>query len=179
MGAENVVTVERPVVAEMAEQDGDRGVKLMMRAQEGDKKALAELRRQFEGKPKFWQEVGEYGRYIESHLVQQQTRGNLLLAGGLTRKLEGMRTELAGPDPTPLERLLANRVAMCWLQLQIADAQYNREGIMLTKADYEHRMIDRAHNRYLSAIHALATVRKLQLPAVQVNIGEKQVNIGS
>ena len=38
------------------------------------------------------------------------------------------------------------------------------------------RILDRARNRYLSAIKTLATVRRLNLPIVQVNIAEKQIN---
>jgi hypothetical protein len=37
--------------------------------------------------------------------------------------------------------------------------------------------MDRAHRRYLSAIKTLATVRKLALPVLQVNIAKKQVNV--
>jgi hypothetical protein len=37
--------------------------------------------------------------------------------------------------------------------------------------------MDRAHKRYLSAIKTLATVRKLALPVLQVNIAKKQVNV--
>jgi hypothetical protein len=37
--------------------------------------------------------------------------------------------------------------------------------------------IERAQRRYLGAIKALAQVRKLGVPAVQVNIGEKQINM--
>jgi hypothetical protein len=37
--------------------------------------------------------------------------------------------------------------------------------------------IDRAHKRYLSAIKALAVVRRLALPVLQVNIAKKQVNV--
>ena len=44
-------------------------------------------------------------------------------------------------------------------------------------AEFYQRRIDRAQKRFLSAIKALALVRRLQLPAVQVNIGEKQMNI--
>ena len=37
------------------------------------------------------------------------------------------------------------------------------------------RRIDRAHKRHLSAVRALAQVRKMG-PAVQINIAEKQIN---
>ena len=39
------------------------------------------------------------------------------------------------------------------------------------------RSRDRAHHRYLSALKALAQVRKLALPALQVNIAKEQVNV--
>ena len=44
---------------------------------------------------------------------------------------------------------------------------------------YYQKSIDRAHRRYLSAIKTLATVRKLALPVLQVNIAKKQVNVAS
>ncbi len=44
--------------------------------------------------------------------------------------------------------------------------------------DERHRKrIDQAERRYVRSIKALAEVRRIQLPTVQVNIGEKQVNV--
>ena len=39
------------------------------------------------------------------------------------------------------------------------------------------KRLDRAQRRYLAASKTLAQMRKLRVPAVQVNIGEKQVNV--
>jgi hypothetical protein len=44
---------------------------------------------------------------------------------------------------------------------------------------HDQKRIDIAHRRYLSAIKAFAQVRHLKLPAAQVNIGEKQINVTS
>lgn len=41
------------------------------------------------------------------------------------------------------------------------------------------RRLDRAQNRYLSAIRALAVVRRLQLPTIQVNVAERHVNVAT
>lgn len=46
-----------------------------------------------------------------------------------------------------------------------------------TKLDAYQRRMDAAHRRYLSALNALATVRKLAVPAIQVNIADRQVNV--
>ena len=39
----------------------------------------------------------------------------------LPSKLELLRDELTGKNPTPIERLLVERVLACWLQVQVAD----------------------------------------------------------
>ena len=41
--------------------------------------------------------------------------------------------------------------------------------------EHHQRRMDRGHNRHLSAVRALAQVRKMG-PAVQINIAEKQTN---
>ena len=47
----------------------------------------------------------------------------------------------------------------------------------LTQATFHQHRITVAHNRYLSAIRTLAQVRRLQVPAMQVNIAEQQLNV--
>lgn len=91
-----------------------------------------------------------------------------------------MRGELAGPNPTPLESLLVGRVVACWLQVQDADLRYvqGQKECNIAQGEYNQRRQDRAHKRYLSAIRTLARVRKLALPVLQINIAERQVNIG-
>src|SRR5205085_2151017 len=97
----------------------------------------------------------------------------------MIRKLELLRAELAGPNPTPLERLLVERVVACWLQVQDADVRYAQAMKQATMAwsEFHQRRMDRAHRRYLSALKTLAQVRKLALPVLQVNIARKQVNV--
>jgi len=95
------------------------------------------------------------------------------------RKMIFMRDDMAGPDASPLELQLASRVALCWLQVNYWEtlfAQRVTEGEWKA-AEIFSGYLDKAHKRHLSAIKSLAQVRKLQLPTVQVNIGEKQVNI--
>lgn len=89
-----------------------------------------------------------------------------------------LAAELAGPDPSPIERLLASRIAACWLDVHDWDfrhdalvARHRRDqGPAPTDRQHAHlcRMRSASHRRYLAAIKALASVRKLG-PAVQVN----------
>jgi hypothetical protein len=96
-----------------------------------------------------------------------------------SRKLPLLKAELAGPDPTPLERLLADRVAACWLQLHYYEAILAQSlgNMTIAQGHYQQRRIDSAHRRYLAAIKTLALVRKLAVPVLQVNIAKKQVNV--
>jgi hypothetical protein len=147
------------------------------RAQQGDKTALPALREFFE-RPGMVDATGDLARMAQGTLVEKYCGKNLLVKEGLTRKMETLRVELAGANPTPLERLLAERIVACWLHLHHLEANYaGKESMTLDLGNYYQRGITAAHKRYLSAIKALATVRKLALPVLQVNIARKQVNV--
>ena len=85
--------------------------------------------------------------------------------------------ELSGPSPTHLERPLSTRVVLCWVQIHYSDMICAQTTKATPQAEYLQRWQERAHRRYLSAIRCLAAVRRLQLPAVQVNIGGRHVNV--
>jgi len=91
--------------------------------------------------------------------------------------LKGMERELAGENPNPLEALLIERIVTCWLDLYSHELRYAKA---MDSAPGEHErwacMLDRAHRRFLAAVKALADVRRLKLPPIQVNIGDKQIN---
>jgi hypothetical protein len=50
--------------------------------------------------------------------------------------------------------------------------------LSLRQAEFHHQRISKAQARYLTAIRTLAQVRRLGMPAVQVNIGHQQVIAG-
>jgi hypothetical protein len=43
--------------------------------------------------------------------------------------------------------------------------------------EFHQRRVERAQRRYLSAVKALAQMRRPQVPAVEVNIGDRQVDV--
>jgi hypothetical protein len=148
------------------------------RAQKGDKSALPALRELLANPAAVDLLGGDLARQAQLTLIDKYSGQNLLVKEALARKLELMRAELAGENPTPVERLLADRVAACWLYLHHLEAVYaGKESMSLALGDYYQRSITSAHKRYLAAIKALAMVRKLALPVLQVNIARKQVNV--
>jgi hypothetical protein len=152
--------------------------KLLDRAQKGDERTLPLIRKMLENPDRVDGFGGDLARQAELSFVKAAAGDNLLFKEALPRKLEQLRGELAGPNPMPVERLLVERIVACWLQVQDADVRYAQaKNLSLEWGEYYQRRMDRAHRRYLSAIKALATVRKLALPVLQVNIAEKQVNL--
>jgi hypothetical protein len=153
-------------------------MKLLDQAQKGDKKTLPALRKLLENPAAVDNFGGDLARQVVFSLINAAAGENLLLKEAVPRKLELLRAELSGPNPTPLERLLVERIVVCWLQVHHAEIRFAQaQDLSLDQGDYFQRCIDRAHKRYLSAIKTLATVRKLALPVLQVNIGRKQVNV--
>jgi hypothetical protein len=95
------------------------------------------------------------------------------------RTMSAASADLAGPNATPVERLAADRVIVCREYLVYFENRYAREWqtMPIEQTDFLQKLIDRAHKRYISALKALALVQRLRIPAVQVNIGEKQINL--
>ncbi len=91
-----------------------------------------------------------------------------------------MAVVFAGPRPSTPERLLAGRVALRWLGLAVEEGAYHLTlawGVDASDDEFHQQRVERAQRRYLAAIKALAQVRRLGVPALQVNIGDKQINV--
>jgi hypothetical protein len=121
---------------------------------------------------------GNLPNYARQVVIEQVAGENLLVRAAVDGRMDRLAAELAGPDPTPIERLLAERAAYCWLTLWKYEHHLaNAKDLPSRREEFHHRRIDAAHRRYMSSLRTLAQIRKLDLPAVQVNIGGNQVNI--
>ena len=149
------------------------------RAEAGDETAMSAFREMAKVVPGMWDVFSNLAEATENAVLKRLAGDNLPAREGMKLRLQDMRVELAGPVCSPLERLLVERVVACWLQMQYADAMYAQRSPDLNLVWTEHyqQRQDRTHRRFLSACKSLAQVRKLALPVLQVNIGDKQVNI--
>ncbi len=152
---------------------------LLRQADKGDERAIAALRRVSEETPALWQEFGDLARHARGALCRHIAGRNRYLEEAIAKEAGRLRRAWAGDDPTPLETALAERVAACWLYLHYVEAKYLQVvGDLTYEQDTWHcRRIEQAERRYLRAIRELAQVRKIQQPTVQVNIGDKQINV--
>jgi hypothetical protein len=139
---------------------------LLERARRGDAEALPQLRAVLDACPGIWQSFGDLALHAERAWIELAGGGDDLLKESLARKLAAMRADLEGPEPTPVERLLAARIAATWLQLSYSDAAAAQAqgGGAAKQVEAALKRQDRAHRRLLTAVAALATVRRL-LPA--------------
>src|SRR5262249_40546452 len=104
--------------------DVDQLRQLVERAKKGDATALPALRVLLLDPGIVDKLNGDLARVAQQSLVNAAAGNDLAFREAVLRKLEMLRAELAGPDPTPIERLLVERVVACWLQVHHADVLY-------------------------------------------------------
>jgi hypothetical protein len=155
--------------------------KLMNRAGKGDASCLPTLRALLKDPkrgPSLVEALGSPPAWLKNELFERSACKDLAIREAMERKLARVRADLEGPNPSPMERLLAERAALCWLMVYQHEQRYaaNRE-MTFRQSEHEQKRIDRAHHRFLSAVKTLAQVRKLAVPAIQVNIAREQVNV--
>ena len=156
------------------------------KAEAGDKEARRELRRLVRSSPEVIGRASDIGRRAGRMLARTAAGGDPLTEEALYAKLDAMRAEIAGENPTPLEVLLTERVVSLWMLSALLEvlvgAQYQKtlsDGIRRSSPTYliqQSRILEGATRLYLAAIRELARVRKLQAGAPPVQV-KTQVNI--
>jgi hypothetical protein len=160
--------------------DGIREV--LERAEEGSTDVLPLLRKLFsphhERGKSLIETYGDSYAHARNAMIKTAAGKSLAVREALRRKIDAVRDELAGVNPTPLERILCERVALCWFDVNEVDRRFiDQTDISFKTAEYWENRRDRAHKRFLAACKVLATVRRLGAPALQINLARQQVNV--
>src|SRR4051812_535703 len=92
------------------------------RARRGEPGALRSLHAALETDAGPWRELGDLAARVEVLRIELATGPAPAAAEALRLRLAGIKAELAGPSPSPIERLLAAHAAACWLQVAHGDA---------------------------------------------------------
>jgi hypothetical protein len=143
---------------------------VLARAGAGDQAALPRLRALLD-ETGLWRQLGDLAAHAELTLIGHVSGTDLALKEMLARKLGALKAELGGPAPSPLERLLVDRVVIGWLTVYHADleAAGTKDGDP-RRANLALKRQTQAELRYATAIKALATVRRL-LPTAASQTG--------
>ena len=151
---------------------------LVQRGMAGDREVLPALRELLTTRPELWIHLQTLGSQVERAWMRVLAGTDIVAQEVLAQQLQVLKIELSGPSPTPLEQLLVERIAVCWLQTCQVDIQTSQQ---LPAHDnwLQHRQ-DCTQSRLLAAIKALAQVRKLLRPSatVQLTFAQQQLNVG-
>jgi hypothetical protein len=158
----------------------DQAQAVMDRANAGDTSALPEIRELLNGD---WREpilhcAGSPAAFLTRGLIKTFSgKDGLGVREAMEEQMERLCESLTPPDADPLERLLARRVALCWLAVCAAEysaSKCDRAGTTPAMMDALARRTDRAHGRLLSSVRALATFRKVDPPNILLNVAGQQ-----
>ncbi len=139
---------------------------------------VAALRSFLEANPGMWRVTGDLAEQANLVMIEEMEAPKAMkesLRVGLTT----MAAELRQAGDGELEKLIIRQIVGCWLRLSYVEYVYNRSivsGMNMRQGEHWERRLSAAQRRYLRAVETLARVRRLQLPAVQINVGAQQVN---
>jgi hypothetical protein len=140
---------------------------LVGRARQGDVTVLPRLKEFLDSHPQVWEELGDLALHAREALVRLVAGDDLLVGECVRRDLAALESELAGPSPSPLERILVQRIVLCRLQVSQADLEAASQDQGLNPhGPHAQRRQDAAHKRLLAAVKQLAVVRKLLAPSL-------------
>ncbi len=138
---------------------------LLARAATGDRDALPALRALLDGRPGVWEKLGDLAAHVQMAWVDRIGRSDVAVKEALGRRAEALRSELAAPGASPLERLLIDRVVATWLEVHAADLDAAvASDVLPEKVELAMKRQEAAGRRHTRAIESLANVRRL-LPA--------------
>ena len=143
------------------------------------KKDLQALRQFLRDRPELWRITGDMAEQSIRHLSNTMGENSALLRESLETGCRQLQKELGMDSDTLLEELLIQQVVMAWLRLTNIEFQYT--GVtggeqLIRRVDHWERRLNAAQRRFFRACETLARIRKLNVPMIQVNIGQQQVN---
>ncbi len=135
----------------------------------------------FDHLPTIRQQVGDLVTHARAGLIGLSAGQGAGVRVAIEREVDALIAGLGYATAAPLERLLIDQIACCWLNVYDVQRRYASvmsESQTIKHAEYWERKHTAAQHRYLRAIEALARVRKLARPGpLQINIGDKQINM--
>jgi len=168
------ITIKRDHAEGNTEAEKETAIDLATRADQGDKEAMETLRNLAKDVPDVSSEIAKTN--IRLQTIKRITNDSQLFSKWtVERDTEAMERQLAGPNPTPLEKMLAETAATCHLQWQISGAGGWGDYI----SDSAWKRTERCHRMLIQTLKTLAYVRKVPVGMLMVNMAEmQQVNVG-
>ncbi len=83
----------------------------------------------------------------------------------VVKRRQNLRNEIGGPNPSPIRRLLVERIVACWTYLNYLELIYTQNDTDLTgQSLFRQKVLDRAHGGTCLQSRPLADVRGSPFP---------------
>jgi hypothetical protein len=148
---------------------------LMARARGGGERALPSLRALLDAEPGVLGDFGDVAAHAQADWIQAISGRDRGLAEALERQIAALKTELVGPTPTPVERVLLRVVIVTWLnyyKAESAAAALVRDGETEPESKRSQEALGGAHRRHLLSLKALTDYQRLSARARAVGATE-------
>ena len=155
------------VPAEVSAAAGPLDPDARARAGKGDRSALPAVDA-YLGNPAAVALWGDVGRHVLQKWARRTAGGDLTVERAVLRAASDLRARLAGPDPSALDVLVAERVVLAWVFAHWCEYQYagSLDGLNVRHSEFHLKRIDLAGRHLLAACRTLAKVRRSRLPDV-------------
>ena len=136
---------------------------LVGEASRGSPQAVLALRKHLQEHPEIWQKVGDLAQLAADQQLKLLCSGDdVLLRESLLLQLDAFKQQLIEPPGSPLETILIDRIAVCWLQAHAADVILGQNPQANShQSEFLQRRAERAQKNLLAAVKELCVVRKL------------------
>ena len=152
---------DKPTPAPVSVSPTQTFADLVRKASAGDLASLTELRRTLDGRPDIWQRVGDVSLLAERSWIDLACAGNSLLEESIRRQLVAMKSEIAGSNPSPVERVIIDLIGVTWLAAFHGESAASQPSDIAQQATIRLRRAESAQRRFLRAIKMLTTLRAL------------------
>jgi hypothetical protein len=169
---------------DIAPEDADKLLGAVDRAAKAKKPAKEDLqliRKFLIARPDFCRAVVDMSEVVQTELIKNMAGGSqAFVRMAIEEQALNVRDEMGYHDAPIMEKLLIENIVTSWLLLQHYEQQvaFRMTGsYSIPVLEFWERRLSKAQKRYLAACESLTKIRKMAIPAVQVNIGEKQINV--
>ena len=145
------------------------------------KEDLETIRKFLSAYPEFCQIVFNMGGVTRDRIVKDWVSGKIAKTA-IQEQVNYLRDGMGYQEAPIMEKMIIDNIATCWLRLQYIDyavAAKMAGDFNIRHMEFWQKSLATAQKSYLAACETLAKVRKMRLPNIQLNIGEKQVNVAS
>lgn len=94
---------------------------LVAEAKSGNPEVLPQIRQILKKYPALWQHYSDLSGHVESKWIGLMAGDNACVTESIVIRVEELRSELLGHDPSSLESLLVDRIVTSWLMVRYFD----------------------------------------------------------